>query len=73
MRTWRCKNSHDHDKSKTLTYAEINSVVEAVKTAPTMPGSDIRRTLLDHNSPTKNIPVKLKHASNAAFTPPARI
>ena len=54
------KNSHDNDKSKTLTYAEINSVVEAVKTAPTMPGSEIRRNLLDHDSPTKSIPDKLK-------------
>ena len=54
------KNSHDNDKSKTLTYREINSVVEAVKTAPTMPGSEIRRNLLDHDSPTKTIPVKLK-------------
>ena len=54
------KNSHDKDKSKTLTYAEINSVVEAVKTAPTLPGSDIRRNLLDHDSLTKSIPVQLK-------------
>jgi hypothetical protein len=54
------KNSHDNDKSKTLKYAEIVSVIEAVKTAPTMPGSEIRRNLLDHDSPTKTIPVKLK-------------
>ena len=54
------KNSHDKDQSKTLTYAEIDSVVEAVKTAPTLPGSDIRRNLLDHDSPTKSIPVQLK-------------
>ena len=53
-------NSHDNDKSKTLTYAEINSVVGAVKTAPTVPGSEIRRNLLDHDSPTKSIKVQLK-------------
>ena len=54
------KNSHGNDQSKTLKYAVIVSVVEAVKTAPTLPGSEIRRNLLDHDSPTKNIPVQLK-------------
>ena len=54
------KNSHDKDESKTLKYDPIVSVVEAVKTAPTLSGSVLRRNLLDHDSPTKTIPVHLK-------------
>ena len=54
------KNSHDNDKSKTLTYNQIVSVVEAVKTAPSLSGAVLRRNLCDHNSPTKTIPVELK-------------
>ena len=63
------KNSHDNDQSKTLTYAEINSVVEAVKTAPTMPGSEIRRNLLDHDSPTKK---SSRSSSQGRSAPKAR-
>ena len=53
-------NSHDKDDSKNLKYDQIVSVVEAVKTAPTLSGSVLRRNLLDHDSPTKTIPVQLK-------------
>ena len=51
------KNSHDNDQSKTLKYAEIFLVVEAVKTAPALSGAVLRRNLLDHGSSTKNNPV----------------
>ena len=54
------KNSHDNDRSKNLTHHQIVSVVEAAKTAPTLSGSVLRRNLMDHNSPTKTIPVELK-------------
>ena len=54
------KNSHDNDRSKKLTHQQIVSVVEAAKTAPTLSGSVLRRNLMDHNSPTKTIPVELK-------------
>ena len=41
------KNSHNNDKSKTLKYAKIVSVVEAVKTAPTLSGAVLCKNLLD--------------------------
>ena len=53
-------NSHENDESKKLTYDQIVSVVEAVKTAPTLSGAVLRRNLLDHGSQTKTIPVQLK-------------
>ena len=43
-----------------MTYDQIVSVVDAVKTAPTLSGAVLCRNLLDHNSPTKTIPVHLK-------------
>ena len=52
------RNSHETDESKTLTYQQIVSVVEAAKTAPTLSGTVLRRNLMDHNSPTKTIPVQ---------------
>ena len=45
---------------KTLMYEQIVSVVEAIKTAPTLSGAVLRRNLLDHESPTKTIPAQLK-------------
>ena len=54
------RNSHGKDESKTLKYDQIVSVVDAVKTAPTLSGSVLRRNLCDHNSPTKTTPVQLK-------------
>ena len=45
---------------KNLTHQQIVSVVEAAKTAPTLSGTVLRRNLMDHNSPTKTIPVQLK-------------
>ena len=38
----------------------IVSVVEADKTAPTLSSAVLRRNLLDHDSPTKTVPVHLK-------------
>ena len=35
-------------------------MVEAAKTEPTLSGSVLRRNLMDHNSPTKSIPVEVK-------------
>ena len=43
-----------------MKYDHIISVVEAVKTAPTLSGAVLRRNLLDYDSPTKTIPVRLK-------------
>ena len=43
---------------KTLMYEQIVSVVEAIKTAPTLSGAVLRRNLLDQGSPTKTIPVQ---------------
>ena len=54
------RNSHDNDRSKKLTHQQIVAVVEAAKTAPTLSGTVLRRNLMDHNSPTKTIPVELK-------------
>ena len=54
------RNSHEIDESQKLTYDQIVSVVEAVKTAPTLSGAVLRRNLLDHASQTKTIPVQLK-------------
>ena len=54
------KNSHDKDESKPLKYDQIVSVVEAVKTAPTLSCAVLRRNLLDHDSPIKTIPAQLK-------------
>ena len=45
---------------KKLTYDQIVSVVEAVKTASTLSGAVLRRNLCDHNSPTKIIPGELE-------------
>ena len=45
---------------KTLMYEQIVSVVEAIKTAPTLSGAVLRRNLLDHESQTKTIPAQLK-------------
>ena len=52
-------DSHDKDASKKLTYDQIISV-EAVKTVPTLSCAVLCRNLLDHDSPTKTIPVHLK-------------
>ena len=54
------RHSHDNDQSKKLTYQQIVSLVEAVKTAPTLSGPVLRRNLCDHRSPTKTIPVELE-------------
>ena len=54
------RNSHDKDESKTLKYEQIVSVVEAVKTTPRHSGAVLHRNLLDHDSPTRTIPVQLK-------------
>ena len=43
-----------------MTYQQIVSLVEAVKTAPTLSGPVLRRNLCDHNSPTKTMPVELE-------------
>ena len=53
-------NSHEKDESKKLTCNQIVSAVEAVKTAPTLSCAVLSRNLLDHDSPTKTIPVQLK-------------
>ena len=50
------KDSHDKDGSKELMYNQIVLVVEIVKTAPTLSGAVLSRNLLDHYSPSKNIP-----------------
>ncbi len=36
------------------------SVVEAAKTALTLSGTGLRRNSMDHDSPSKNIPLQLK-------------
>ena len=54
------RNSHDNDRSKKLTHQQIAAVVEAAKTARTLSCTVLRRNLMDHNSPTKTIPVEVK-------------
>jgi hypothetical protein len=54
------KDSCDKDNSKTSEYVQVVSVVEAVKSAPTLSCAALRRNLQDHDSPTKTIPVELK-------------
>jgi hypothetical protein len=49
------RHSHGQDYSKGLKEQQIVAVQEAVRTAPGVSASQLRRNMLVHNSPTKTI------------------
>jgi hypothetical protein len=52
-------DSHEQDCSKRLKYAQMVAIREAVVTAPQLSAVQLRRNMLQHDSPTKTIPPEL--------------
>ena len=54
-------DSHEHDCSKRLKYAQMVAIREAVVTAPQLSAVQLRRNMLQHDSPTPELLRSVRH------------